>query len=276
MKNFELEVFLEINGIGAVSGLIYDQNSIYTISDNANFIYHYTIADKVMKEYAINKNPSKNIIKKEKPDFEAITKKEHLLYVFGSGSTANRNTLIIFDTKNQTYLEKNLSLLYQKLKTTASLSDNTLNIEGALFNNNDLYLFQRGNGATAQNGIFVIRDFDTRTDPQIQFHAIILPVINGAMSSFTDAILVEKTIYFLATAEDTISTYDDGQIVGSAIGTINIDNIALTTSIKITDQRKFEGLTLYKNSNSQIEFLICEDNDTEVLRSKIYKLKIDL
>jgi hypothetical protein len=34
---------------------------------------------------------------------------------------------------------------------------------------------------------------------------------------FTDAVLVEK-IYFLATAENIASTYDDGQILGSLIG----------------------------------------------------------
>jgi hypothetical protein len=37
-------------------------------------------------------------------------------------------------------------------------------------------------------------------------------------SSFTDAILVDNSIYFLATAEDTESTYDDGEVLGSLIG----------------------------------------------------------
>jgi hypothetical protein len=31
-------------------------------------------------------------------------------------------------------------------------------------------------------------------------------------AGFTDAILVDNSIYFLATAEDTESTYDDGEV----------------------------------------------------------------
>ncbi|WP_414656015.1 DUF6929 family protein, partial [Flavobacterium sp.] len=43
---------------------------------------------------------------------------------------------------------------------------------------------------------------------------------------------------------------------------------------KITATNKFEGLTLYKKENNKIEFLLCEDNDTELLETKIYKLTL--
>jgi hypothetical protein len=39
-----------------------------------------------------------------------------------------------------------------------------------------------------------------------------LPKMYGAKLAFTDAILVENKIYFLATAENIQSTYDDGEI----------------------------------------------------------------
>ena len=43
---------------------------------------------------------------------------------------------------------------------------------------------------------------------------------------------------------------------------------------KISDSHKFEGLTLLKNSDEKIEFLLCEDKDTEILETEIYKLTL--
>ena len=44
--------------------------------------------------------------------------------------------------------------------------------------------------------------------------------------------------------------------------------------VTISDTHKFEGLTLYKNSNKTIEFLLCEDQDNDILESQIYKLTL--
>ena len=102
-----------------------------------------------------------------------------------------------------------------------------------------------------------------------------LPKINGVQSSFTDAILVEDYFYFLASAEDSKSTYLDGEVVGSSIGKINVNTMKLKKVITITDKHKFEGLTLYKNNPKTLEFLLCEDQDDEVMESQIFKLTID-
>ena len=99
-----------------------------------------------------------------------------------------------------------------------------------------------------------------------------MPKIKHVETSFTDAILVEDKIYFLATAEDTSSTYYDGEILGSIIGGMNSKTFEIEFTKKITDTNKFEGLTLYSKTNDKIEFLLCEDNDSEVLESTIYKL----
>jgi hypothetical protein len=39
---------------------------------------------------------------------------------------------------------------------------------------------------------------------------------------------------------------------------------------------KFEGLTLFYKNDKQIAFLLCEDNDTDLLESGIYKLSLDI
>jgi hypothetical protein len=59
------------------------------------------------------------------------------------------------------------------------------------------------------------------------------------------------------------------------IGSINPKTWTVEFTTQITEKQKFEGLTLSKKSKTQIEFLLCEDNDTEELQSNIYKLVIN-
>uniref|UniRef100_UPI0040498D8C DUF6929 family protein n=1 Tax=Flavobacterium sp. TaxID=239 RepID=UPI0040498D8C len=40
----------------------------------------------------------------------------------------------------------------------------------------------------------------------------------------------------------------------------------------LSEHQKFEGITLYKESENEIEFLLCEDTDTESLEAEIYNL----
>ena len=86
---------------------------------------------------------------------------------------------------------------------------------------------------------------------------------------------MEDKIYFLATAEDTTSTYDDGEIFGSIIGRMDSKTFKIEFAQKISDTQKFEGLTLYKKTETEIQFLICEDNDSDVLETNIYQLTLN-
>ncbi len=270
MEKFQLSELFAISDIGSASGLVYIDNKLFIISDSSGFLYEYNLELKSIIKHSIANNDSENIIKSKKPDFEAITLKDNKLHIFGSGSTQNRNQKIIFDIKTRENTSQNLIQLYSKLKTTCAISDDDLNIEGALFYNDLLYLFQRGNGADSKNGIAII---DKNED--ISFKPIILPKINHIEATFTDAILVENTIFFLATAEDTTSTYEDGEVLGSLIGSINAITLEIEFTSQITDKHKFEGLTLFSNLKNKITFLLCEDNDTDELKSIIYKLEIE-
>lgn len=270
MKNFQLTTFLKIKGIGAASGLVYKDNSLYIISDNSGFLYEYNIDTVVLQQHALIDNTSENILKKNKPDFEAIALKGDELHIFGSGSTEKRNRQFIFNTKTNSISEETLVPLYQKIKQTTGISDDELNIEGALFHTSDLYLFQRGNGMNSKNGIVKIG-----ANNIVELQSVVLPKIKHVEATFTDAIAVGDHIYFLAAAEDTISTYEDGEILGTIIGCMNIETFKIDFTHEISSHHKFEGITLHKHSENKIEFLLCEDNDTEVLESKIYKLTLE-
>ena len=268
MQNFLLEILFQISGIGAASGLIYHENSIFLISDTSSFLYEYNIENKSVNKVKLNENSQENAIKKEKLDFEAITLKDNKLYIFGSGSTNKREVRFTYDLKTKESKEKDFSKVYKKIRKALSISEDDFNIEGAIFKDEKWYFFQRGNGGTAKNGIIVL---DKKTN-HVEFISFHLPKINDIEATFTDAVLVENTIYFLAAVENTDSTYNDGEIYGSFIGSIAFDSLILISTQKITDSKKFEGLALYEQTDAAISFLLCEDNDTDSQNSEIYKL----
>lgn len=274
MEKFQLSLLVKIIGIGSASGLVYLDDTLYIISDSSSYLYEYHISDAKLNKIALVENPQENIAKKDKPDFEAIAQKDKDLFLFGSGSTANRNRVFKYKSKSGKTSVKDISALYSRIKRQFNFSDDELNIEGVILNGETTFLFQRGNGLLGKNGIICAND--NAEDSRLAFIPFDLPKIKNVPATFTDAIVVDNTIYFLATAEDTASTYLDGEVLGSIIGSIDLKTMKLTNSIQITDKHKFEGLTLYQKTATQIEFLLCEDNDTEKLESDIYKLIIDI
>jgi hypothetical protein len=273
MEKFKLEILFHIIGIGSASGLIYKNNSLLIIGDNSGFLYEYQLDSKDLKRHPLLENPIENTPKKDKADFEAIAYFGDSLYVFGSGSTANRNKMIqLNDTDKKIIATHDLTDLYAVMQNFGEINPEDFNIEGATYNGQNWYLLNRGNGISNKNVLFTIAGKNLTNDFQILSNAYKLPKIKGVRSSFTDAILVDDTLYFLASAEDTQSTYDDGEVLGSLIGSIDLKTMKINFTQKISDTHKFEGLTLYANSKEKIEFLLCEDKDTEVLETHIYKL----
>lgn len=272
MEKFQLIPFLEIDEIGAASGLVNQNDSLFIISDNSTFLYRYNLNEKNIEKIKLFDDRPEIAIKKDKPDFETITLFENKLYLFGSGSTKKRNTGVTFNLLNNEIKEKDLSKIYKRLTESISIADVDLNIEGVIITDKTTYFFQRGNGTNAQNGVFC---YD-RINKSVEFKLIKLPEINEIQATFTDAILIDDSIYFLAAAENTNSTYDDGEILGSMIGTIDLKTLRLESCVQISDNCKFEGLTLYKKTATQIELLLCEDNDSEILKTTIYLLRIQL
>jgi len=274
MEKFQLSVLFKIIGIGSASGLVYQEDVLYIISDNSNYLYEYNIRNEKLNKIALVENAQENITKKDKPDFEAITEMHGVLHITGSGSTANRNQYYIYNPKNQLIENRDNSGLFQKIKTQLQLSDAEFNIEGYIINKDRGFFFQRGNGAEGKNGI--IRFSGVTKNLKADFIPFELPKIKDIPVTFTDAVLVEGKIYFLASAENTSSTYDDGDVLGSMIGVIDLETMRLEDQLQISANQKFEGLAFYEKTLTKVEFLLCEDADSEVLETKIYKLAISL
>lgn len=276
MQKFTLELLFQIIGIGSASGLVYKDHSAFIIGDNSGFLYEYNLENPDLKRHALIENPSANIAKKDKPDFEAITHFGNDFYVFGSGSTEKRNTMVQINSSTKEIIATtDLTDLYLVMQSFGQIKPEDFNIEGAIYNGENWFLLNRGNGKSNKNIVFTIQGKNLTNEFNILSNEFKLPKIKGVRSSFTDAVLVDNTIYFLATAEDTNSTYDDGEVLGSLIGRIDIETMEIDFTQKISDTHKFEGLSLFKNTDDKLEFLLCDDNDTDELKANIYKLTLN-
>ena len=271
MENFKLTNFFTIKGISAASGLVYSQNVLFVISDSSSFLYQYDIDKKLLLKFPLVKDAKENIEKENKPDLESITQHGNQLIMLGSGSTQKRNTMFSLDLSSDALQSQDLSALYQKLKIVGSFTDDQLNIEGAIYAHQTMLLFQRGNSKNSRNGIFIIPN---NQEDGIRFVPILLPTLDDIETTFTDAILVNDKIYFLACAENTESTYEDGEVLGTILGIMHAPTFEIIDVQLLSEHQKFEGITLYKESENELEFLLCEDNDTETTEAEIYKLTL--
>ncbi len=279
MQKFKLELLFRIIGIGSASGLFFNGNSLFVISDNSHMLYEYHIDSKQLDKTPLTAKdytgPLENIPKKDKPDYEALTIKSDDLYLFGSGSTESRNLVGHINMKTkEVFPHLDAGDLYLAMQSFGEISPENFNIEAVANDGDTWYLLQRGNGASGQNGIFTLEGDISEMFFQIIYNPIELPKIGDTQAGFTDAVKVGDKLYFLAAAEKSSSTYLDGEVTGTLIGTIDLETIEVD-NIQIIGKNKFEGITLYKDNGNTLEFLLCEDNDSPEAVSNIYKLTID-
>jgi hypothetical protein len=280
MQKFQLELLFHIIGIGSASGLFFNDGSIYLLSDNSYMLYDYNIASKTLtktplqgKEYT---GPLENVPKKDKADFEAMAVEGNDMFFFGSGSTPKRDSIFHINYKVKRLQPKiDASVLYAGMREFSELSAENFNIEAAVNDGQTWYLFNRGNGPAGQNGIFTLDGDIEETSFQIIYNAFNLPKIDGAQAGFTDAVKVGEKLYFIAAAEKTTSTYADGAVAGTLIGSIDLETFEIDFTEVISLKNKFEGITLYKENKDTLEFLLCEDTDNDAKESNIYRLTLD-
>lgn len=280
MQKFQLELLFHIIGIGSASGLLLNGTSLFLISDNSYMLYEYKLADKKLEKMPIAPDgytgPLENVPKKEKADFESITAMGDELFLFGSGSTDKRNTILHIDAQTKkVYPAIDASDLYFAMQDFSDIKPDNFNIEAAVNAGNTWYLFNRGNGPKGQNGVFTLDGDINETAFQIIYNEINLPKIDGAPSSFTDAVLVDDKLYFLAAAEKSNSTYLDGEVAGTLVGRIDTETMEVEFTEVISHKNKFEGITLSKKNATTLEFFLCEDTDTDATASDIFKLTLD-
>lgn len=279
MKKFTLELFIKIFGISAASGIGYQQDVIHLIADTADVLYEYQIPNEKLSKNALNESGvlAENLSKVGKSDFESMTTDGINYYIFGSGSGPLRNTLVEINRDSKEVISvQDLTVLYESMKSFSGIDSENFNIEGVSFYQDKWYFLNRGNGPKEQNGIFTISGENILESFNIVYNPIKLPKIDGVRAGFTDAYTLDGQLYFLAASEDSSSTYLDGTVKGSLIGSIDLEKMKVKSTQIISKTHKFEGLTLFSKNKKELTFLLCEDADNDSKEANIYKLNLKI
>jgi hypothetical protein len=258
--------------ITSASGLIFHQDEFYLVADDELALI------KLHKDF--NRPPEvihllegklpedQKLRKKLKPDFESLTYLPSLdsILCLGSGSKPQRQLALLRNAKGQ-IRNLNLTKIYEYLNGTFS----ELNLEGCTINEDQLILLQRGNGPSVQNAVIRIhlQHFISDNHQEMQIQPFQLGHLNDISLSFTDATIYQKRLFFLAVAENSNSTYDDGEYCGAVMGEIQSDG-KISKMSPIDIPYKPEGLCMHQN-----KIYIVTDADDRKICSRLYEANLE-
>lgn len=276
----EITIFdeIKIENIPSGSGIIKFKDLYYIIGDDSPFLYSldkdFNTVSKTPIWDSVNASDER-IEKSIKPDFEAlelIGKNE--IVIFGSGSKSpERNIFMRILLKDSLIIEKyDVSEFYNSLRSLSILQDSELNIEAAAFHGNQLFLFNRKKnliiGFVYKALLAYIKGDSAFPEPEIMEFS--LPKINGIEAGFSGAtaLIGEPKILFTASVENTDNAYDDGEILGSFIGIIDISGNDLSKSYNFCQipnskaNLKVESVSIEEEiSSGKTKIILISDDD---------------
>ncbi len=229
-----------VSGLLSGSGMATYDDKLYACGDDDPYLFMLNHQGYVEDSFHIYKAQSKSdvrISKAIKPDFEAVaayeTEDEKGLLVFGSGSKALPREVIVKLTDlphNVSITTYQVSTLYSYLKRKLHIKHADFNIEGASTWDNNIILLNRGDNSLItfplQDLLEYLNENDTEIiQPDQYFYE--LKTINGHSSTFSGASLLPgtHTLTFTASVEVSNNSYDDGAILGSFVGMIDMHRL---------------------------------------------------
>jgi hypothetical protein len=268
---------IQLEKIPSGSGIIKSGEVYYVVGDDSPFLYSL---DRDFK--TISKTPllepvdfSERILKSEKPDFEGMELiDENEIVVFGSGSKSpQRNIFLRILLEEPLRIEKyDISDFYNTLIQLPIFKDSELNIEATAFRNNQLFLFNRKPNLIIR---FEYKDFlaflrDGMDFPKPEIRQFSLPKINGIEAGFSGAtaLMEDPKIIFTASVENNQNAYEDGEILGSLIGILDISDNTISQSFEYClipnagANLKVESVTVEKEiSAGETKVVLISDDD---------------
>ncbi|MES2523087.1 MAG: hypothetical protein V4617_10340 [Gemmatimonadota bacterium] len=182
-----------------------------------------------------------------------------LFLALGSGSTPRREQVVMLDRwhggEPRVRLQS-LSRLYAALRESHAFAGNTLNVEGAVLQDDHVWLFARGNGAAADGvaessatcrlgwtALLAHLDDPEGTEPPAMESVMRyeLGSIDGVRLGFTDAARWGDCLLFAAAAEASDDAVNDGDVAGSVLGVIDRAGITRWARLTEPDGRPFDG-----------------------------------
>lgn len=219
------------------------------------------------------------IIKKVKPDFEAISlfpfQKDTLLLIFGSGSKSpKRDVILSFHPQKKQIDTLNGKDFFTWLKAEANLSNKEINLEGATYSKGNLYLLNRHNNemySLPESGLSNFIKKQSTEDLSLKKYHFELPVFKKDTARFSGASMLAETdeLLFSATIETTSNWQDDGKILGSFMGKIDVSKLdqkktfcaPVFANHSTRFKGKIEALHGFKHEDKLKIYFITDDDD---------------
>lgn len=269
--------------ISAASGLAWVDDHLYVVADDALHLGIFDVTSAAPGStfpLLAGELPEDHKARKaQKPDFEVLARWPHYpgaaggaLVALGSGSKKNRSTGVLLMLASDGSLSGEVRVF--SLAGLYGILDDiipALNIEGAVFTDSELWLFQRGNSEKGKNAIIRLAQSDfvqwveagdspAEITPALRVQEISLGALADVPLGFTDATrLPDGEILFAAAAEDTSDTYNDGQCAGSVIGRLSTQGKLLWKK-PLDVNCKVEGLAV-QVTDQEITCLMVTDAD---------------
>ncbi len=217
--------------------------------------------------------------KAAKPDLEALCRwPGDGLLALGSGSTPARQRACLLrpvdgDMSRGTVTVLDLSPLHARLAEAFP----ALNLEGAAVRGDALLLLQRGNGPGNHSAVVELdlaaalraSDAGAAWGPELlrSIRAVELGARGGAPLGFTDASpLPDGSLVFVAAAEASPDTYQDGLVTGAAVGRLAPDGRLLWLH-DLPDAGKLEGVHAELDGDRLHVWLVADADDRRRLAS---------
>lgn len=292
-KKIEIEIlsFQILKEVPSASGIVKFKNDFFVIGDDSPYLFSidkdFNFISKQLI-YSAKTLLENRIPKIEKPDFEAMEMiSENEILVFGSGSKSPERDVCIWIKLGVelSHKEYNITPFFNYLRSLEIMQGYELDIEGLAQHGELLYLLNRG-----RNVVFTIslQKFlaycQTGADfPNPQTKLFSLPKIKGLESGFSGATVFGDKPYliFTASVEDSPNAYDDGDILGSFIGVIEINKEGIGDDFLIQkvdyekNPLKVESIVIDKvKSKKELDLVLVTDNDGET--SEILKVRMTL
>ena len=270
----------------AASGLVRRSDFLYVIGDDSNELGVFPMEGGPGRRVPIFEGelPGEHKARKAaKPDLEALTGlppyEDHphgALLALGSGSTDARRRGFVWGLGPDGELTGevvvlDLAPMYAALAPVV----HDLNIEGVAVQGERLLLFQRGNSETGLNAVVelalaeVVRDILERKPVEASeihgIHEYDLGRLDDVQLTFTDADgLPDGRVVFSCAAEDTSNPYDDGAIVGSAIGILGTDLSVERVEPLSDPSYKVEGIDAVESDELIHLLMVCDADDASI------------
>jgi hypothetical protein len=272
--------------VAAASGVVQRGDFVYVIGDDELFLAVFEVAGggpgRLERVFQGELPADRTERKSEKPDLEALTvlppfesHPQGALLGLGSGSAAARDRGFVWGLGPDGSLRGepgviDLKPLYELLRSELG----ELNIEGAAVVGERLWLLQRGNSELGLNVVAelelsevmesLVRDRALAASELRRARTYELGELGGAKLTFSDASpLGGDLLVFTASAESSPNAYEDGEILGSVVGTIDSDGDV--RRLRTIDRTyKVEGVHAMLEAGVMSLTFVCDQDDAEV------------